>query len=551
MTPDRLAGIAFVVLFSTVPTALAHEAGETAEPAGKLGIVHFQTSCAPDAQRQFDRALAMLHSFWYPETVKAFTAITQADPNCAIAYWGLALSHRPNPFAPPDAASLQRGWDAVQRGRALGTGTQREKDFLAAVEPYFKDFQTLDHRTRSLAYEEAMRRLHDAYPTDSEAAVYYALALDEAALATGETNLARQLQAAEILEAIWKQQPDHPGVAHYLIHTYDDPRLARRGLDAANRYGKIAPAAPHALHMPAHIYSTLGMWDQSIEANRASMEAARAYGRKNSPGSHDPYELHAMDFMTFAYLQLGQDNDALALVEERYRVTRLVADRVSVGIMLSIIPARYAIERHDWKEAAALEPRGPIAEKYPQAEAITWFTRGVGAARAGELDRARAAVVKLGSLRSALERSNQPFWVAQAQMQIDAVNAWIALAEDRNDDALRLMHSAVEIQARAGHHPAIENRLVPMRELLGDMLIAMQRYQEAATEFEGSLIDDPNRFRGYYGAAAAYRLSGNRQKAAEYYAKLLQLTAKADTVRPEMAEAQSFVDSMKTAGNRN
>jgi tetratricopeptide (TPR) repeat protein len=551
MMPDRLACIALVVALVPASLALAHDAGESAESAERLGVVHFETSCTPEAQRQFDRALAMLHSFWYPETVKAFTGVTQTDPNCAIAYWGLALSHRPNPFAPPDAASLQRGWDAVQRGRALGTGTQREKDFLAAVEPYFKDFQTLDQRTRTLAYENAMRRLHEAYPTDSEAAVYYALALDEAALITGETTLARQLQAAEILEAIWKQQPEHPGVAHYLIHTYDDPRLARRGLDAANRYGNIAPAAPHALHMPAHIYSMLGMWDQSIVANRASMEAAREYGRKNSPGSHDPYELHAMDFMTFAYLQLGQDKHALALVEERNRVTKLVADRVSVGIMLSIIPARYAVERQDWRQAAALEPRGPIADKHPQAEAITWFTRGIGAARTGDLDRARASAVKLGLLKAALEQSNQVFWVAQAQMQIDAVNAWIALAEARNDDALRLMRSAVEIQARAGRHPAIENRLVPMRELLGDMLLAMQRYEEAAAEFEESLVDDPNRFRGYYGAAAAYRLSGSRQEAAAYYAKLLQLTATADTVRPEMAEAQSFVESMKTAGNQN
>jgi len=523
----------------------AHEADKPVERAEKLGTVQFSTSCLLQAQPRFERAVATLHSFWYPETLRAFGEVLEADPACAIAYWGLAMSNRPNPFVPPDQKSLARGWEAVQKGQALGTGTSREKDYLDALAPYFKDYETIEQRTRTLNYEQAMRALAGTHPEDDEAQIFFALALTETALMnavmTGDTSLDRQIEAGEILERLWRTHPDHPGIPHYIIHAYDDPRLARRALEAANRYGDIAPSAPHALHMPSHTYATLGMWEESIRANEASMAAARALTQKTAPGSHDPAWLHAMDFLTFDYLQFGQDHKAAGMVEERYRVTKLSAERVSVGIMLSIIPARYVFERQAWNEAVKLEVTGPIPDKYPQAEAITWFAKGLGAARLRDLDTARSSLNRLEELKVALQKTKQTFWVAQTEMQIDAIAAWVALGEQRTDNALRLMRSSVEIQHRAGRHPALENRLVPVRELLGDMLFQLQRYGEAAAEFERSLEEDPNRFRAYYGAAKSHQLAGDTTRSQYYFDRLLTLAQNADTDRTELREAKLAV----------
>jgi tetratricopeptide (TPR) repeat protein len=525
--------------------ANAHENDGRVDGAEKLGTVHFPVSCQPQVHSRFERAVAMLHSFWYPDTLAAFGEVLEQDPSCAIAYWGLALSNRPNPFSPPDTKSLARGREAVQKGLALGTGSVRERAYLSAIAAYFTDYETTDQRTRTLNYERAMRALAWAYPDDDEAQIFFALALTEAALINsvtlGDTSLDRQLEAGEILETQWKSHPDHPGIVHYIIHAYDNPQLAPKALVAANRYGEIAPSVPHALHMPSHTYATLGMWQESIRANEASMAAAKAAMQKAAQGSYDPNCLHAMDFLTFDYLQLGQDRRAAELVAERYRVSKLTAERASVGIMLSVIPARYVMERGSWAEATKLELAGPIAEKYPQADAITWFAKGFGAARIGQLDTARASLTKLEELKAELEKAKQTFWVAQTQMQIDAVGAWIALNEQRTDDALRLMQSSVEIQHRAGRHPALENRLVPMRELLGDMLLELRKYEEAGAEFERSLEEDPNRFRAYYGAARSYQLAGNVTKSENYFRRLLTLAHDADSDRPELREASIAV----------
>jgi tetratricopeptide (TPR) repeat protein len=289
------------------------------------------------------------------------------------------------------------------------------------------------------------------------------------------------------------------------------------------------------------------MWEESIRANEASMAAAKAYTAKSAPGSHDPAWLHAMDFLTFNYLQLGQDRKAAEMVAERYRVTKLTAERVSIGITLSMIPARYAIERQAWPEAAELELASPIADKYPQAEAVTWFAKGLGAARIRDLESAVRALKRLGELKATLEQTNQTFWIAQTQMQMDAIAAWVALDEQHADEALRLMRSCVDIQERAGRHPAIENRLVSMRQLLGEMLIQLHRYDKAAAEFERSLEEDPNRFRAYYGAAKSYQLSGDAAKSRYYFERLLALTRSADTDRPELYEARMAVSQSEKA----
>lgn len=537
--------LVFIALISPVAANWGHERELTTENGEKLGTVRFQTTCTAQAQAGFERALAMLHSFWYPETLKAFGEVIEADPGCAIAYWGLAMSNRPNPFVPPDPNSLARGLDAVQKGRALATGTPRERGWLDAIQPYFKDFESVDQMTRLLRYEQAMRTFAGSYPDDDEAQIFFALALTETALMnavmTGDTRLDRQIEAGAILERLRPSHPDHPGIVHYIIHAYDDPRLARKALDAANRHGEIAPTAPHALHMPPHTYATLGMWEESIRANEASMAAAKALTQKTAPGSHDPAWLHSMDFLTFDYLQFAQDRKAAAMVDECRRVTQLSAERLSVGIMLSIIPARYVFERQAWREPSALGVSGPLAGKYAQADAITWFTKGLGAARSGDMDAARESLARLAEIETVLEKSKQAFWIAQTEMQIDAVNAWMALHDDRSDDALRLMQSSVEIQKKAGRHPAIENRLVPMRELLGDMLIRLGRFHEAVAQFELSLQEDPNRFRAYYGVAMAAESAGDKAKARAYFSKLVMLAANADTERPELREAKTYL----------
>ena len=553
-TPSRrvIAGLIAVSSATSMSCrVVAHDADAPPERAEKFGSVQFPTSCKPNADAQFQRAVAMLHSFWYPETVRAFTEVIQSDPECTIAYWGLAMSYRPNPLVPPDEKVSAKGLEAVEKGLALGTGTQREKDYVNAAASYYRDYRTMDYRARAAAQEAAMEQVYRSYPDDPEAAVFYGLALIVTAVASSEVasdaSLQRQIKAGEILEKVWAEHPNHPGVVHYIIHAYDDPSLARRALDAANRYANIAPSAPHALHMPSHTYSTLGMWQESIDSNKASWLVSKDYAEHNWPGASDPVQLHSMDFLVAAYLQTGQDRKAKAIVDERMRITKLAQERLSTQNALNAIPARYALERAAWSEAADLTPVPPDPSKFPQAEAITWFARCVGAARVGERSKAREALAKQEQIRQGLQQGGQPYWAAQTQLHMDACAAWVALRERRTDEALQLMRGAVDLQDKSGRHPSMENRLMPMREQLGDMLIVLKRYDEAAAGFERSLEVDPNRFRGVYGAAKANQLAGNRQKAAMYYSKLLDLTAHADTLRQEAAEAKAVLSASNNA----
>ncbi|MCP3021179.1 tetratricopeptide repeat protein [Cupriavidus basilensis] len=506
----------------------------------KFGTVHFPTSCNPVAQRQFEHALAMLHSFYYPNTVSAFKSVLEDDPQCAIAYWGIAMSQRPNPLLTPfDETSLKNGLEASQRGLALGPKTERESDWLRAIELFYKDYRTVSQQQRTLAYEQAMAKLSAKYPRDTEAAIFYALALNEAASHSDKTY-ARQLKAGAILERIYRAQPDHPGVAHYLIHSYDCSALAQRGLPFAEKYASIAPDAPHALHMPSHTYSMLGMWPESVKSNEAALtvmvgDAARAW-----PGQTHPNAPHSWDFMEYAYLQMGMDRRASSVRDQAEAARKFPFERPALYTALAAIPARYALERGAWQEAAALQPRG---SSYAQAEAITYFTRALGAARSGDPQAAQADIEKLRELRANLDKSRQPYWVEQGDAQILAASAWVELDMGRNEQAVSHMRQAAKLEDASEKDVAMENRLYPMRELLGDMLLGLNQPGAALQEYETSLKSTPNRLRGLYGAAKSAQMLHDDAKAASYFKRLVLLTANADATRAEIQEARGYRDN--------
>jgi hypothetical protein len=509
-----------------------------------LGSVHIPISCSQDAQRRFDRAVAILHSFFYPETVKAFSAIAQAEPSCAMAYWGVAISQRPNPLVPPFShEALQAGWNAIEKARSSRAPTQYECDWIEALSVFFEHYDTLDQRTRSARYEAAMAKLHERYPQDTEVAVFYALALNEA-VDLADKSYSRQLKAAAILEQLAPALPDHPGIAHLLIHSYDYAPIAARGLPAARRYAALEPSAPHALHMPSHIFSTLGMWQDAIQADLASDAAAKAYAAAVNPGSAvnpaaNAARYHSLDFLTNAYLQLAQDKRAKMIVDERNSVAELSPDyRYSGHTAFAAIPVRYAIERGAWAEAAALQvPHTP----YPQAEAITWFGRALGAARSGDLAAARRDLDEIGRLRAELAVARDSYWVEQLDVQADAARAWIALGERRLDDAIASMRAAADREDRTAKSVAMENRLSPMRELLGELLLEAGRPAEAQREFEVSLTSVPNRFRSLAGAGRAAALAGHKAQARLHYEQLLLLARDEDSERAPLKEAREFL----------
>ena len=499
----------------------------------ELGRVVFQTSCTPQAQAQFERALAMLHSFFFPETIKAFSAVAETDPNCAIAYWGIAVSQRPNPLVGPfDAATLKRGLEAVQKGQTIGAKTERERDWLAAIEQFYKDYDKVDQDTRAKNYEKAMEALAKKYPDDVEAKIFHALALNETFDHKTMDNL---VKAIEILEPIDKQYPDHPGVTHYLIHSYDFPALADRGVPAANKYAKIAPAAPHALHMPAHIYSMVGMWDASIASNLASVAVAKEYTEKSKLDGVLAGVPHAYDFMEYAYLQLGQDAKAKALIEENAAIQKVVGPQLAGRMAQAAVPARYMLERQDWRGAAQLKPLG---FDIPPAEAVTHFARALGAARIGDVAAAQADVAKLIEIRAGLEKANQSYWAGQVEIQVLAAQAWIAQAQSKPEEALKFMRAAADLEDSSEKHVAMENRFYPMRELLGDLLMEQGQAGEALKAYEASMKNARERLRGFYGAAKAAEALGDKQKATTYFTELLRLTKNADTDRPEIRAAK-------------
>ncbi len=495
-------------------------------PPEQLGKVNFPTSCDPKVRAQFERGVALLHSFWFPEGRKAFLEVLNADPSCAIAYWGLGVNRLLNPFGGQPAENvLLEGQAAVDKGLATPAKTQRERDYIEAIAAFYTHDKA-PWRERVLRYEKAMEQLAQRYPEDKEAAIFYALALNVAADPNDKTY-ARQLKAAAILEPIFTAQPDHPGVAHYLIHSYDYPPIAQKGLPAARKYAGIAPSAAHALHMPSHIFTRVGAWEDSIATNRRAEETAR---KNNVPDD----VLHALDYQVYAMLQLARDAEAKRAME-RGEAEAARYERNSGAFALAAGGARYSLERGDWKMAAQLPPR---ASKFPYVDATIHYARAVGAARSGDTDSAQKDVTQLGALRDALAKDK--YWSGQVEMQRLGAQAWIELAQGRRAMALAYMHQAADLQDASEKWPGTPGYVGPARELLGEMLLELNHPAQALKEFEVSARHDPNRFRGTYGAALAAAQSGDMAKARAYYAKLYELAGKGDT-RPELQHAKTWL----------
>ena len=535
MSRIKLIAAILLILAASRGIATEHEHGS----GEKLGAVDFATSCNDTAQKGFNRAVALLHSFQFSGAIDEFNGVLGEDATCAIAYWGIALSDWSNPFAPgiKDKGQLQLGLESAERGKELGAKTERERAYLAAVGKLYGDYESTPQQARLFAYRDAMGALAAKYPEDHEAQIFYALALAAAEDPGDKTNNDR-LKAGAILEKLFAEEPTHPGLAHYIIHAYDVPALAGRALVAAQRYAQIAPDAPHALHMPSHTFTRLGYWQESIDSNVAAAAAARRQGQTSE-------ELHASDYETYAYLQTGQDQAAARIVNSLPRIAaRFDPKALLTGagppaagyFALAAIPARYALERQDWKQAEQLTLR---ETPFPYTDAMTWFARGIGAARLGSTTAANEAARALQQIQERLSNANEPYWARQVEIQALTVAAWSALAAGKEADALRQMKSAAELEDGTDKSALTPGPLSPTRELLGEMLLQMNDPTKALEQFEATLKQEPRRFRSVYGAAHAAQLSGNRDMSQKYFRELLVICARSDKpARSELQEAE-------------
>ena len=546
----RITALSAAAMTLCLAAGVPADEGHSHDHGEQLGTVDFPVSCNAVAGAAFERGVALLHSFQYDDAETAFADAATADPTCAMAHWGTAMSlYHPvwaaaNPSAAPTAADLKKGAEAVEKARAAGPKTDREKDYVAAVAAFYTGADTLDHRSRALAFEKAMGEVAARHPEDKEAAIFHAVALLGTAT-PGDKTYATEKKAAAILNAILPQAPTHPGVAHYLIHSFDYPALADLALPAARSYAKIAPSSPHALHMPSHIFTRLGLWNESIDSNLASRAAARERMKRLHPGATSFEDLHAQDYLAYAYLQGGQDAKAKAVLDEVSAAETFDQQQFAAAYALTAVPARYALERRRWSEAAALtvRPAGFPWSKFAYAEAIVWFARGVGAARGGDTAVAREAVDKLAAIQKGLADGKSAYWAGQVEIQRLAAAGWLAHAEKKDDDAVRLLRSAADLESSTEKHPVTPGAVLPAREMLGDLLLELNRPADALREYEASLQVAPGRFNGVFGAARAAEISGDRDKARTLYAALVELGKAADPPRAELMTARTFLAS--------
>ena len=517
------------------------------DPSEKLGVVDFKISCTLPAQKQFNRAVAWLHSFEYEEAEHAFTEVTVTDPQCGMGYWGIAMTNYHPLWAPPTSQQLQKGWGAVEKAKTTGARTERERAYIAALETFYKDYDKVDHRTRAFAYSDAMKQLHQLYRADDEAGVFYALMLIATGMMSQDKTYTREKQAAEILNRVLAREPQHPGVAHYLIHSYDYPALAQLALPAARSYAKIAPASAHAQHMPSHIFTRLGLWQEAIRSNLDAHAAAKSFAIRNHMSGAWDEQLHAMDYLVYAYLQRAQDKHAFDVLTELKQIRKVEPQSFKVAYAYTAIPARYVLERRQWSEAAKLT--SPAADYkdfpwqlFPWADAHIHFARAIGASRTGDVASARAEIDELATIRQQVVAVRGDYdWAKQIDIQSMIATAWLRYAEHNYDEALKLARSAADLDDATDKHPVTPGAILPAREQLGELLLELKRPADALREFETSFRSTPNRFQGLYGAARAARLAGDDKRAKLYYAKLVDLARDADTNRPEIVEARGFI----------
>ena len=560
--------LVFLVGLASSFLALNHVKSATAPEPGDLrgvGKVTFPITSVPDVQSDFARGVALLHSFFYEEARRVFTSVAERDPKCPMAQWGIAMTWWHPIWTPPTPDEMRAGKAAIERAMSMKAGTDRERGFITALNTYYNTADSssaapvgqschgpVGPRDRVVAYEKAMRQLRDKYPDDFEVQTFYAFAVLATGYATpNDTSLSKQLEAAGILETLWKQNANHPGVVHYLIHSYDYPQLAQRGLTAAQTYDSIAPWVPHALHMPSHIFTRLGMWDESIAANRASAEASRAYAAMRHRDATEAEELHALDYMAYSYLQEAQDAEAKKIVGLAAKVRKTNPElEFSAAYALAAIPTRYAFERNDWAAAANLSiPNLPHWSSFPFMEALIEYGHALGRAHTGDLDGARKAIARMQQLRDATKEPKFDYFKSHLDLQMQAASAWVAAAEGKKNEAIDMLRRAADSEDILGKHPVSPGAFVPIREQLGTLLLEMGQPTEAQREFEAALKIYPGRFRGLYGAAQAAELAGDNEDASRYYTKLAAQTSKAGGSRDELNHVREFLSAQAKAAD--
>ena len=560
--------LVFLVGLASSFLALNHVKSATAPEPGDLrgvGKVTFPITCAPDVQSDFARGVALLHSFFYEEARRVFTSVAERDPKCAMAQWGIAMTWWHPIWTPPTPDEMRAGKAAIEKAMSMKAGTDRERGFITALNTYYNTADSssaapvgqschgpVGPRDRVIAYEKAMRQLRDKYPDDFEVQTFYAFAVLGYGYATpNDTSLSKQLEAAGILEKLWKQNANHPGVVHYLIHSYDYPQFAQRGLTAAQTYDSIAPWVPHALHMPSHIFTRLGMWDESIAANRASAEASRAYAAMRHRDATEAEELHALDYMAYSYLQEAQDAEAKKIVDIAAKVKKTNPElEFSAAYALAAIPTRYAFERNDWAAAANLSiPNLPHWSSFPFMEALIEYGHALGRAHTGDVEGARKAIARMQQLRDATKDPKFDYFKSHLDLQMQAASAWVAAAEGKKNEAIDMLRRAADSEDILGKHPVSPGAFVPIREQLGTLLLEMGQPTEAQREFEAALKIYPGRFRGLYGAAQAAELAGDNEDASRYYTKLAAQTSKAGGSRDELNHVREFLSAQAKAAD--
>ena len=507
-----------------------------------FGTVEFGMSCEEQVRKDFNLATALLHSFEYKEAEKMFAKVIDADPECVIAYWGVAMSNFHPLWEPPTREELMKGSRTIALARTVESGTEKESEYLEAVGAFYDDWHELDHRTRMLKFEKAAEGIYLKYPADKEAAIFYALAL-RAASDPMDKTFRKQRKAGDILNALFSEGPDHPGIAHYIIHNYDYPELAEFALPAARRYASIAASSAHALHMPSHIFTRLGLWDESIQSNLNSMSAAKCYAENSGMQGHWDEELHGMDYVVYAYLQQARDDAALAQLQYLRTIELVFPVNGKDAYTFAAVPTRYALERKDWKQASRLKlkPDNFPWENFPWERSIVSFGKVLGAVHLRDVDAAKAELAAIQANHAKLLEKNKRYEANQVMIQIRASQAWISLAEGSKEEAIRLMIEAAAMEDATEKHPVTPGEVVPARELLGDMFMEMGEFSQALVVYEEDLRRRPGRFNGLYGAAVAAKNSGDKLKAISYFQQLADAAKDSDRKRPELAAAESFL----------
>lgn len=542
-----------VGLFTTVQTLGAIP--EHHHPAGNpedLGKVSFSISCGQEAQKDFNRAIAALHSFWYQESIKAFEAITKKEPSCAMAYWGIAISHFQQIWSKPQAEAVKISLEALEKAKNIGQKTDRELRYIHILEQFYRNDTKKNYIKRLQNYENSMADLYKFYPDDSEVAIFYALSLLATAYSSPpDRNYMKQKKGGAILEEIFKTQPNHPGIAHYIIHSYDYPELAANALEAAKRYAIIAPDSPHALHMPSHIFTRLGYWQDSISSNIAAAASAHKYQWIGE-------ELHAMDYLVYAYMQAGQYHDAKKVVDKVPGILATAKDK-RPAYASSAMGARYTVERRAWKEAANLIPASNLFREnnWCYMESPIYFARGLGAAHLKNIKQAELSITELEYCRDILLKKktgktdagslNESRWAALIDAQKSVISARLMLLKGETKTALKIMRAAADMEDSTDKPTTMPGAISPARELLGDMLVELGYQAEALPEYQLVLEISPLRFRSLYGAAKSAESIGNIQVAKKYYSQLVKVSQFSKVDISEITHARDFLEKQSLA----